>query len=83
MATPHVSGTAALLWSLAPTATAQQIREAITSTARDIGAPGFDPVSGYGVIDALAAAKKIAPARFGIEVPPTPTPYPPHRGAEH
>jgi subtilisin family serine protease len=70
MATPHVSGVAALLWSLAPKATAAQVRDAITATAHDLGDPGYDPAYGYGLIDALAAAKQIAPAAFGLPVPP-------------
>ncbi len=82
MATPHVTGTAALLWSLAPNATAQQVRDAITSTAHDIGAIGYDPRSGYGVIDALAAAKKLAPAKFGLPTPGV-APFPPHRSVGH
>jgi hypothetical protein len=32
--------------------------DAITSTAVDLGAPGYDPVFGYGRIDAVAAVKK-------------------------
>ena len=76
MATPHVTGVAALLWSLAPNATAAQLREALTATAHDLGAPGYDPSYGFGLIDALAAAKHIAPAAFGLPVPP---PAPPRR----
>ncbi|HEV7923304.1 MAG TPA: S8 family serine peptidase [Thermoanaerobaculia bacterium] len=77
MATPHVAGTAALLWSLAPDATAEQIKLAIQNNAADLDQPGFDAFSGFGLLDALAAAKALAPQKFGLEalpafpVPPT------------
>ncbi|MFN2143912.1 MAG: S8 family serine peptidase, partial [Anaerolineales bacterium] len=38
MATPHVSAVAALLWSVNPTATNVEIREAMNATAKDLGA---------------------------------------------
>ncbi|HEY0592212.1 MAG TPA: S8 family serine peptidase, partial [Thermoanaerobaculia bacterium] len=56
MATPHVAGVAALVWSLAPESTAAQVRNAITTTGRDIGDGGWDTVFGFGVVDALRAA---------------------------
>ena len=40
MATPHVSGVAALLWSANPEWTNVQIREAMVMTAMDLGDPG-------------------------------------------
>lgn len=73
MATPHVSGTAALVWSLNPSLTAQQVRAAIEDTAQDFGTPGVDSFYGHGVIDALAAAELVAPEKFGV------TPVPPRR----
>jgi subtilisin family serine protease len=53
MATPHVSGVAALLLShgLQPA----QVRTALQETALDLGAAGRDDTFGYGRIDALAA----------------------------
>jgi subtilisin family serine protease len=71
MAAPHVAGVAALLWSLAPSAHAEDIRRAIELSAHDLGPKGFDTATGNGLIDALAAAKLIAPALFG-SVPPQP-----------
>ena len=70
MAAPHVAGVAALLWSLAPNAHAFDIRRAIDLTAHDLGPPGFDIANGNGLVDALAAAKFIAPALFGLPSPP-------------
>lgn len=72
MAAPHVTGTAAIVWSLAPTATAGQIRNILKLTARDLGTPDWDENYGFGVVDALAAAKYVAPAVFGL--PPQPPP---------
>ncbi|HKO57328.1 MAG TPA: S8 family serine peptidase [Thermoanaerobaculia bacterium] len=76
MATPHVAGSAALLWSLAPDATAEQIKLAIQNTAVDLGQPGFDAFTGFGMLDALAAAKTLAPQAFGLPALPT-FPVPP------
>jgi subtilisin family serine protease len=68
MATPHVSGVAALLMAH-PTEprTAVQAWYALTSTAKDLGEPGFDSTYGNGRVDALAA----------ITLPPTDPPPPP------
>ncbi len=74
MAAPHVSAAAALLWSLAPDATAEEIRTALKLSARDVGARGWDPNYGYGIVDALAGARLLAPAAFGL--PPVPPPQP-------
>jgi serine protease len=73
MATPHVSGVAALLWSLAPDATATDVTNALIRGAHDLGDIGFDARFGYGLIDAVTAAKQIAPSRFGLPAPPPPT----------
>jgi serine protease len=58
MATPHVSGLSALIISLHPTYTPAQVRNAIQSSAQDLGAPGWDPIYGWGLIDANAALSK-------------------------
>ena len=55
MATPHVSGVAALIWSANPSWTNAQIREALDNTAFDLGAPGRDTAYGYGLVQAKAA----------------------------
>lgn len=64
MASPHLAGTIALLWSLAPDATPEQIYNALVTTARDIGASGFDPLAGHGVPDVDEAARQLAPGAF-------------------
>jgi subtilisin family serine protease len=70
MATPHVTGIAALAWSLAPTATAKQVAAALRASAIDLGPPGVDNSYGFGMVDALATARYLAPAAFGL--PPRP-----------
>ncbi|WP_410627754.1 S8 family serine peptidase [Amycolatopsis sp. cmx-8-4] len=57
-AAPHAAAIAALLLSGKPTATPAQIRSALVSSAIDLGTPGFDTVTGNGLImtgPALAA----------------------------
>ncbi len=77
MATPHVTGVAALAWSLAPSATASQVAFALRASAADLGPPGVDDRYGFGIVDARAAAQWLAPAAFGL--PPRPDVR--HRGA--
>lgn len=55
MATPHVSGVAALVWSANPAWTNVQIREALNVTAQDLGAAGRDTSFGWGLVRAKAA----------------------------
>jgi serine protease len=63
MATPHVSGVAALIWSLAPDASAHAVRQALLDSASDLGAAGFDTTFGNGLVNAVAAAKVLAPEK--------------------
>lgn len=58
MATPHVSGTAALVIAsgvLGDNPTADEVAARITQTTRDLGAAGKDKRYGYGLVDAAAA----------------------------
>lgn len=50
MAAPHVSGAAALVWAARPDLTAAQVRALLTSSAQDLGAPGWDSVTGAGLV---------------------------------
>jgi subtilisin family serine protease len=52
---PMVSGLASLLIANDPTLTNRQVMNIIRSTARDVGTPGVDQYTGYGIIDARAA----------------------------
>jgi subtilisin family serine protease len=54
---PLVTGLASLMIANEPTLTNQQVMNIIRSTARDVGAPGVDQYTGYGIIDARAALK--------------------------
>jgi subtilisin family serine protease len=60
MATPHVSGVAALIWGCYPQATNQRIRDAMTATAKDKGSAGRDNSYGYGIVQAKAAMDNLA-----------------------
>ena len=75
MATPHVSGVAALVWSHNTSWTNAQIRTALESTAEDRGAAGRDDSYGHGIVRAKAALDSL-----GGGPPPTathtPTPSP-------
>lgn len=55
MATPHITGTMALMRQVNPAMTSAQMRDAITGTARDIGAAGWDALTGHGVVNASLA----------------------------
>jgi hypothetical protein len=58
MASAHVSGVLALLRARYPQASVAQVRNAISCSTIDLGAPGWDSVSGYGLVqagDAIAA----------------------------
>ncbi len=52
---PMVSGLASLMIANDPTLTNRQVMNIIKSTARDVGTPGVDQYTGYGIIDARAA----------------------------
>ncbi|WP_285222310.1 MULTISPECIES: S8 family serine peptidase [unclassified Lysobacter] len=59
MATPHVAGSAAVVWSAKPTATAQQVRDALDATALDIDAAGRDDNTGWGLVQIPAAIAEL------------------------
>jgi subtilisin family serine protease len=56
-AAPMVSGLASLMIANDPSLTNRQVMNIIKSTARDVGIPGVDQYTGYGIIDARAALK--------------------------
>src|SRR4249919_2899960 len=59
MATPHVSGVAALIWSANPSWTNRQVRAALDATAQDLGASGYDTSFGWGLVQAKAALEEL------------------------
>lgn len=58
MSSPQVAALAGLIYSAKPTLTNAQVVDTITSTAKDLGATGWDDQYGYGRIDAEQAVKK-------------------------
>jgi hypothetical protein len=58
-AAPHAAAIAAVLLDIDGTATAQEIRDALTLTALDIESAGTDRDSGDGIVDALAAGESL------------------------
>ncbi len=50
MASPHVAGVAALVWSYHPTCTNVEIRNVLNTTAEDLGANGRDVKFGHGLV---------------------------------
>lgn len=72
-AAPFVSGTAALILGRQPDLDAAAVKRMIIHSARDIGLPGVDQETGYGLLDVRAALVAdprffITPAIHGIEV---------------
>ncbi|RAM53361.1 MAG: peptidase S8 and S53 subtilisin kexin sedolisin [Hapalosiphonaceae cyanobacterium JJU2] len=57
-ATANVTGVASLVWSANPNLTATQIRSILSTTAYDLGTPGYDTVYGYGVVNTDAAVRR-------------------------
>ncbi len=64
-ACPQVSGVAALMVSINPSLTENQISTILQQTATDMGTSGFDNIYGYGRVNAYAAVNAIYPALSG------------------
>ena len=71
MATPYVAGVAALMLSVDPTLTPDQIEAILEDTVRDAGPAGRDNAFGWGIVDA-AAAVEAAVAQERPELRPDP-----------
>ncbi len=76
MATPHVSGLAALVWSYESSLTNQELREHLRDTSDDLGGSGWDKYFGYGRINAYRALSELGP----VDSPPTCTIVDPEDG---
>ena len=61
MATPHVSGLAALLLAQRPTLSSDEVRQLVRASADDVHAPGFDPRTGAGRIAGVVPETDVAP----------------------
>ncbi|WP_210330585.1 S8 family serine peptidase [Aliikangiella sp. G2MR2-5] len=70
MATPHVSGVAALVWSNYTDCSAAEIRNALNTSAEDLGASGRDQSYGHGLVQAKAAADYLSSTGCGGGMPP-------------
>ncbi len=55
MATPHVSGLAALVFSVNSSLTNKDVRTILEGTCIDMGQNGWDMYTGYGLVDGHAA----------------------------
>ena len=58
MATPHVSGVAALVFSANPTLSDDTVEQYLKETAQDLGPAGYDTTYGYGLADADRAVAR-------------------------
>jgi subtilisin family serine protease len=59
-AAPHVAGAAALVRALRPAWTPDEVRDLLRQTSRDIADAGFDPLTGWGRLDAGRATERAA-----------------------
>lgn len=62
MASPHVAGVAALIWSARPGLSVTELEAVLRSSAVDLGDPGRDNVYGSGRVDAEAALAEPVPS---------------------
>ncbi|MEZ4696084.1 MAG: S8 family serine peptidase [Rhodothermales bacterium] len=69
VAAPMVSATAALVRSLAPSASPATVRAAITTSAVDLLEPGWDHRTGAGLLNPLGALVATLPARIELSDP--------------
>jgi serine protease len=58
MATPHVAGVIALIWSANPMLSNSTVESYLFTTCADLGAAGYDTTYGYGLINASAAVAR-------------------------
>jgi len=54
---PIVAGSASLIWAHNPSLSNDQVRNMLLNSAKDIETPGWDNLTGYGLLDATAALK--------------------------
>jgi hypothetical protein len=66
-ATPLVAGAAAWVWTARPELDNTQLFDVMRRSAKDIGRPGHDDASGYGLLDVAAALAYKAPIRDPFE----------------
>jgi autotransporter-associated beta strand protein len=64
-AAPQISGAAALVWQAFPYFNNDLVRQALLGNAKDLGAPGVDPVFGQGLLDVGAAVRGLRRLDWG------------------
>lgn len=75
-AAPQVTATIALMKSVNPDLTIEQIRTILHETAIDLGEPGWDKYYGYGMINATAAVQQALALKTTEHTNTEPTPFP-------
>ncbi|MDO8612662.1 MAG: S8 family serine peptidase [Dehalococcoidia bacterium] len=65
MASPHMAGSAALVFAANPGWSNDQVRNHLQATAEDLGDPGRDPKYGYGLVRPDQAVASLAPPVTG------------------
>jgi subtilisin family serine protease len=58
MATAHVTGVVALIWSAGPTLSNTTVESYLFATCTDLGSRGYDATYGRGIVNASAAVAK-------------------------
>src|SRR5207253_10191780 len=66
-ASPIVAGATAWVWTARPQLDVTQVFDLMRFSARDIGEPGFDSETGFGLLDIPAALAAPAPPRDPLE----------------
>jgi subtilisin family serine protease len=69
MAAPQVAGAAALILSLHPEYSQEQVRQVLRRTSVDLGTTGYDPDFGYGRLDTGTFASEPTPLEALIQLP--------------
>lgn len=69
MSAPYVSGAAALLLSLDPTLSPQEVRSRLLNSADDLGATGVDPLYGHGLLNVRRMIETLDPPLVHISYP--------------
>ncbi len=77
-ACPYVAGAAALVLSIRPDLSADQVMSVLTRSADDRGSPGKDPQNGYGRLNLLRAVQLASDPNLSFDAPASPpAPAPP------
>jgi serine protease len=67
-ATPNATGVASLVWSANSSLSAAQVKQIMSQTAFDLGAAGYDTLTGNGMVNADAAVRRALAIARGAAV---------------